>query len=42
MPEPGGWQGVKSVFDALDKELQLAMKMTGCERIPDITRRFAA
>lgn len=38
----GGWQGVKSVFDVLNKELLLAMKLAGCERIADISRRFVA
>lgn len=36
----GGWQGVKSVFDTINAELQLAMKLAGCARIEDISRRF--
>lgn len=36
----GGWQGVNSVFDVLNKELLLAMKLAGCERITDISYRF--
>ncbi len=38
----GGWQGVKTVFDVLNKELLLAMKLAGCERIEDISHRFVA
>lgn len=36
----GGWQGVKTVFDVINNELRLAMKLAGCARIKDISRRF--
>ena len=36
----GGSQGVKSVFDVINQELRLAMKLSGCARIQDITRAF--
>jgi lactate oxidase len=36
----GGWQGVKSVFDTLSAELKLTMKLAGCARVEDISRRF--
>ena len=38
----GGWQGVKSVFDLINTELQLAMKLAGCGSIKDITRKFVS
>ncbi|MGD9614383.1 MAG: alpha-hydroxy-acid oxidizing protein [Alphaproteobacteria bacterium] len=36
----GGAPGVKSMFDTLNNELQLAMKLAGCGSIKDITRKF--
>ena len=36
----GGSQGVKSVFDVINQELRLAMKLSGCARIEDVTRAF--
>jgi lactate oxidase len=36
----GGAPGVKSMFDTLEAELQLAMKLAGCASIKDITRKF--
>lgn len=36
----GGAPGVKSMFDVLKAELQLAMKLAGCASIKDITRDF--
>lgn len=36
----GGAPGVKSMFDTLKAELQLAMKLAGCASIKDITRTF--
>jgi lactate oxidase len=36
----GGWQGVKSVFDVINQELRLAMKLAGCANIEEITRKF--
>jgi lactate oxidase len=36
----GGAPGVKSMFDTLKTELQLAMKLAGCASIRDITRKF--
>jgi lactate oxidase len=36
----GGAPGVKSMFDTLNSELQLAMKLAGCGSIKDITRKF--
>ena len=36
----GGSQGVKSVFDLINQELRLAMKLAGCARIEDVTRAF--
>jgi lactate oxidase len=36
----GGAPGVKSMFDALKTELQLTMKLAGCEKISDIARKF--
>lgn len=38
----GGWQGVKSVFDIINKELLLTMKLAGCARIEDISRKFVS
>ncbi len=38
----GGSQGVKSVFDVINQELRLAMKLSGCARIEDVTRAFVA
>ena len=39
-PALGGAPGVKSMFDTLDDELQLAMKLAGCGSIKDIKRKF--
>lgn len=36
----GGWQGVKSVFDIINNELQLTMKLAGCANIEEITRKY--
>lgn len=36
----GGAPGVKSMFDTLKAELQLAMKLAGCASIKDIARKF--
>lgn len=36
----GGSQGVKSVFDLINQELRLTMKLAGCARIEDVTRTF--
>jgi lactate oxidase len=36
----GGSQGVKSVFDVINEELRLAMKLAGCARIEDVARAF--
>lgn len=36
----GGAPGVKSMFDVLKAELQLAMKLAGCASIKDINRTF--
>lgn len=36
----GGWRGVKSVFDLINEELRLAMKLAGCARLADVTRAF--
>jgi lactate oxidase len=38
----GGSPGVKSMFDTLKAELQLAMKLAGCASIQDITRKFVS
>lgn len=34
----GGWQGVKSVIDKLRAEFMLAMKLSGCAAVDQITR----
>jgi lactate oxidase len=36
----GGAPGVKSMFDVLKAEFQLAMKLAGCASTKDITRKF--
>jgi lactate oxidase len=36
----GGAPGVKSMFEALKAELRLTMKLAGCEKISDISRKF--
>jgi lactate oxidase len=36
----GGAPGVASMFDVLKTELQLAMKLAGCARVQDISRKF--
>jgi lactate oxidase len=36
----GGAPGVKSMFNILNAELKLAMKLSGCATIADITRKF--
>ena len=38
----GGAPGVRSMFDTLKAELQLAMKLAECASIKDITRKFVA
>jgi L-lactate oxidase len=38
----GGAPGVRSMFDTLKAELQLAMKLAGYASIKDITRKFVA
>jgi lactate oxidase len=38
----GGWRGVKSVVDIINAELQLAMKLAGCARVRDISRKFVS
>ncbi len=36
----GGAPGVKSILEALKTELQLTMKLAGCARIADISRKY--
>jgi lactate oxidase len=36
----GGAPGVKSMFEALKTELQLTMKLAGCAKISDISRKY--
>ncbi|HTR47417.1 MAG TPA: alpha-hydroxy-acid oxidizing protein [Verrucomicrobiae bacterium] len=38
----GGWMGVQAVFQHLDRELEMTMRLAGARTIGEISRRFVA
>jgi L-lactate oxidase len=36
----GGWMGVQAVFQHLDAELEMTMRLAGARSIPEISKRY--